>query len=225
MSRTLTLLAALLAFPVVSSCNAPASLPPQRFAFRIASDPDRPLAGVHLNVGGQLAAISDEAGLGFFALAGNDGETFDVTVDCPAGYQSPPQPTAVTIRRLTSADRVAEYHVACPPTTRAVVIAVSGQMGRRLAILQLGQEVARTEASGVATLLLRPGPTDQIDLTLDTSGPENADLRPQNPTATFLVKNRDDVFLFEPHFLSVKSKPAVARKAAPKAPIGPIRIQ
>ncbi len=212
----------------IAACKVPAPPPPQAFSFRVLSDPDKPLAGAGVWQRGRLLATSDPHGIASFALDGRDGDSFDLSVVCPTGYESPVRPVAVAMRRLASTDKIPEYDVACPPTTRAVVVAVNGSKGRRLPILQLGQEIARTDGSGVATLLLRSGAQEQIDLTLDTSDPESADLRPQNPTATFLVRDRDEVFVFDPHFTVAKkrnaSRPA-ARSSAPKGPPMPIRIQ
>jgi hypothetical protein len=212
----------------VAACKMPAPPPPQGFAFRVLSDPDKPLAGADVRLRGWLLATSDSNGVAPFSLDGRDGDTFELSVVCPSGYESPVQAVAVALRRLASTDKVPEYDVACPPTTRSVVVAVNGSKGRRLPILQLGQEIARTDATGVATLLLRSGPQEQIDLTLDTTDPESADLRPQNPTATFVVRGRDDVFVFDPHFAVAKKRNASrpsARGATPKGAPMPIRIQ
>jgi hypothetical protein len=80
----------------------------------------------------------------------------------------------------------------------------------------------------LATLLLRVGPQEPFDLALDTSAHDDAALRPQNPAATFTVKNSDEVVVFDPHFTEAP-KPAPPRPrraaAAPAGPRMPIRIQ
>jgi hypothetical protein len=176
---------------------------------------------------GKVVATSDANGVASFAMEGHDGETCDVAVECPAGFQSPAAPTSVMLRRLAS-DVVAEYDAACTPKTRAIVVAVKGSKGHRLPIVRLGQEIARTDASGVATVLVRVGPQEPFDLALDTSAHDDAALRPQNPAATFTVKNSDEVVVFDPHFTEAP-KPAPPRPrrvaAAPAGPRMPIRIQ
>jgi hypothetical protein len=210
------------------ACAPPRPPSPQRFAFHVASDPGKPLAGASLVRDGKVLATSDTAGVASFAVEGRDGETFNVSVECPAGFQSPAQPTSVMLRRLASSDVVAEYDAACPPRTRAIVVAVKGAKGHRLPVLHLGQEVARTDAAGVATVLVRMGPQEQFDLALDTSGHDDLSLRPQSPAATFTVKNSDEVLVFDPHFTEA-AKPAPLRprraSAAPQGPRLPIRIQ
>jgi hypothetical protein len=199
---------ALLAVCLLSAaCATPRPPPAQRFSFRISSDPQKPLAGARLVRDGKVLATSDANGVASFAMEGHDGETCDVAVECPAGFQSPAAPTSVMLRRLAS-DVVAEYDAACTPKTRAIVVAVKGSKGHRLPIVRLGQEIARTDASGVATVLVRVGP--------------------QEPAATFTVKNSDEVVVFDPHFTEAP-KPAPPRPrraaAAPAGPRMPIRIQ
>ena len=213
---------------VLAACTPPRPPPPQRFSFRVASDPGKPLAGARLVRDGKVLATSDVTGLASFATEGREGDAFEVAVQCPAGFQSPGQPTSVLIRRLASPDVVAEYDAACPPRTRAIVVAVKGAKGHRLPVLHLGQEIARTDASGVATVLVRAEPQEQFDLALDTSAHDDVALRPQSPAATFSVKNGDDVLVFDPHFTEAP-KPAPPRPrhvaAGPLPPRMPIRIQ
>jgi hypothetical protein len=210
-----------------AACAPPRPPPPQRFAFHVVSDPGKPLAGAKLLRDGKPLATSDEAGVAAFTMDGRDGETFGVSVECPTGFQPPAQPTQVMLRRLASSDVVAEYDAACLPRTRAIVVAVKGSKGHRLPIVRLGQEIARTDASGVATVLVRVGPQEQFDLALDTSAHDDLSLRPQSPAATFNVKNSDEVLVFDPHFTEAKKATPRPRRTAPAldAPRMPIRIQ
>jgi hypothetical protein len=222
----MTRLLALTAVLALVACRPPARLPPQPFTVRATGDPGQPLAGVELRLRGAPVGTTDDHGVASFAVDGDEGETFELTVQCPAGHQSPTKPIALVTRRFAAPGPAAEYDVRCPATSRTVVVAVSGEKGRRLPIRQLGREIGRTDATGVATVLLRTGPFEPVDLTLDTSGTENADLRPQNPAATFLVNDRDEVFAFDPHFTTATKKPArTARPSAPKGPAIPVRIQ
>ncbi len=90
--------------------------------------------------------------------------------------------------------------VDCPPTTRNVVVAVRAENGPELPVLYLGEKVAQTDDSGAAHVLLKLPPNQPFKLTLDTSGDDHSRLRPQNPTATFDVKNQDDMFVFNQKF-------------------------
>ena len=101
--------------------------------------------------------------------------------------------------------------------------------GYRLPIVELGQKIGETDDSGVATILLHVEPNDQFEVTLDTSAPENATLRPRNPTATFLTRNEDDVLVFDPQVTVLpKPRPTMSRRHGPvkiDGPPIPIRIQ
>ncbi len=206
---------------LLAACSPARSSLAQRFAFNVSSDPGKALSGARLLRDGKLIATSDATGAALFTMEGHDGETFDVSVECPAGFQSPAQPTSVVLRRLATANVVAEYDVACTPKTRAIVVAVKGSKGHRLPVMHLGQEIARTDTTGVATVLLHVGPQEQFDLALDTSAQDDTGLRPQSPAATFSVKNSDEVLTFDPHF-SELPKP-VAPTPRPRR-IGPQRL-
>ncbi|HEY2513796.1 MAG TPA: hypothetical protein VGI39_23170 [Polyangiaceae bacterium] len=222
--RTLPLALGLLA----TSCTPPRPPPPQGFAFHVSSDPNKPLSGARLLRDGKVVATSNGGGVASFQLDGRDGDTFDIAVDCPVGFQSPTQPVPVTLRRLASPEAIAEYEAACPPRTRAIVVAVKGGKGHRLPVMHLGEEIGRTDANGAATVLVRVGPQEQFDLALDTGAKEDSALRPQNPAATFTVKNRDEVLVFDPHFTEAKKPvPRAPRVTAPlkAVPLMPIRIQ
>lgn len=216
-------LATLVAVLAATGCSEQPPRPPQRFAVRAFSDPGKPLAGARVLLGGKVVATSDASGIAAFALQGREGQTFEVAVRCPAGYQTRSQTLAVMLRRMRSPDSLTEYDAACPPRTRTIVVVVRGEAGYELPVLRLGREIARTDAAGVATVLLHVAPQDQFDLTLDTTGTHGA-LRPADPVATFVARDHDDVFVFDPRFTVTKKTPrrVVTRSRRPRAPI---RIQ
>jgi len=201
------------------ACAAPPA-PPMEVAIHVKSDPGRPLKGAQILYGGQKVATTGDDGVAKISLRGSEGDAFDVSVSCPQGFRSPAQPLSVTLRRLADPSKVPQYDVACPPTTRAVVVAVRAEKGPNLPVMYLGREVARTDPLGAAHVLLEVHPDEPFDLMVATTEKGNEGLRPQNPVATFTVKNQDDLFVFEPRF-SVETK-----KAAVHAPVftGPIRL-
>ena len=147
---------------------------------------------------GKEVGKTDAEGVGKLKLEGTDGETFPIGVACPDGFRSPARPVDVTLRRLEDG-KLPEYFVSCPPATRSVVVAVRAENGANLPVVYLGREVARTDGSGAAHVHLR--------------------LKPQNPTASFVVKDHDDVFSFDQRF--ERTERARVFKAKPK---GPTRI-
>jgi hypothetical protein len=82
-----------------------------------------------------------------------------------------------------------------------VVVAVRADNGRNLPVYLLGREVARTDASGAAHVLIEAAPGEQFELTLGTQGPGGEHLRPQNPAMKFAVKNQDELFTFDQRFI------------------------
>lgn len=185
------------------SALAPVPPPPLEVVVRINGDPGQPLKGAALLFNGQKVSQSGDDGVARLKLTGKDGESFDVTVTCPEGFQSPAKPIQVVLKRLAD-DKKPEYDVACPPTSRTVVVAVRAEGGANLPVMYLGREVARTDGAGAAHVLLKLKPDEPFDLVLATQ--ENTSLRPQNPFASFVVKDHDEVFVFDQRFELEKKK-------------------
>jgi hypothetical protein len=115
----------------------------------------------------------------------------------------------VPLRKLAEPGALPEFSVSCQPLTRSVVVAVRADNGPDLPVRYLGQEVARTDASGAAHLLLSLAPQEEFELTLDTSDRRAENLRPQNPSARFTVKDGDEILTFNVPF-AIESR-AVAK--------------
>jgi hypothetical protein len=174
--------------------------PPQEVIVRITSDPGKPLAGVDLLYNGKKASMSDASGVAKLTLKGKDGETFDLFVKCPEGFQSPTKPLQVLLRRLADPSKKPEYDAVCPPSERTAVVAVRAENAPNIPITLLGREIARTDASGAAHVVLKVKPDDSFSLVLDTSEKGRERLRPQSPAASFTIKDHDEVFVFDKKF-------------------------
>ncbi len=192
--------------------------PPLEVAVIVTSDPGKPIEGAEVVYAGKTLKRTDEKGVAKLTLKGNDGDSYEVRIKCPKGFQSPSKPLTIPLQRLSDPNDVAEYDVACPPVTRTVVVAVRADNGANLPVSYLGRAVGRTDGSGAATILVPDVDADsQIVLTLDTTEKGNEGLKPQNPSSTFVVKGRDDVFGWDQKFVL----------AAPKAKVwvgGPARV-
>ncbi|HEY1692536.1 MAG TPA: hypothetical protein VGG39_10265 [Polyangiaceae bacterium] len=202
-----------------AACSTPPP-PPLVVKVLVESDPGVPVTGATVQSGGRVVGTTGPTGATELTLRGEEGQSFDLTVQCPDGYKSPFTPVTVALRRLADPSKVPVYEVSCPPTTRTVVVAIAADRGPNLPVLYLGREVARTDASGAADVLLRVTPGEQVSLTIATTEKGAEALRPQSPVATFNVKDQDDVFVFATRF-SVEAKRAPRVFAAPK---GPTRI-
>ncbi len=190
------------------------------FVIRIQGDPGQPLAGATLYRGGEKLGASDTRGTITLAARGSEGESLAFDVRCPEGHRAPGKPLSIVLRRSSQRDRRPEYVVSCPPLKRTLVVAVRADNGPNLPVRHLGREIARTDASGAAHVLLETEAEDSLELTLDTS--EHAGLRPSNPSARFAVSARDEVATFNQKFESLKPKTSAVARRAPR---GPRRIQ
>jgi hypothetical protein len=221
-SRDTRIASALVAFAsALGGCEAfePRPPPPQVVVVRVTSDPGVPVKDAVLRFDGKDVGKTDADGVGKLKLEGTDGETFPIAVACPDGFRSPAKPVDVTLRRLES-EKLPEYFASCPPSTRSVVVAVRAENAPNIPVVYLGREVARTDGSGAAHVHLRLKPDEPFELMLKTDGDEGKLLRPENPTASFVVKDHDDVFSFDQRFDKAQEKRRVY-KAKPK---GPVRI-
>lgn len=217
MAKLFVVAAAVLA---VSGCKMLKPPPPPEFhaTIKVVGDPSQPLAGAQVLYGKKQIGVTNTLGVLDFKLKGAEGQVFDLTVKCPDGYQSPGKPVSVVLRKLADPKATPEYQVDCPPTMRTVVIAVKAENGPNLPVVYLGRERTRTDYSGAAHLTLQIPPNQSIQVKLDTT--EAKDLRPQNPTKTLHVKDRDDVLVLEQNFQVERKK--IYRRGPKK--VGPIQL-
>jgi hypothetical protein len=209
----------LLAWPFVVACSAldPVVPPPQEIVVRVTGDPGQPLEGATLQYSGKQLAKSDGNGVAQFKLDGKDGDSYDLQVSCPSGFLSPSKPLQVRIKRLADDTTKPEFDVSCLPTSRTVVVAIRAENGPNLPVLHLGKEVSRTDGAGAAHVMFTMKPHESINLVLSTQGTDR--LRPQNPAASFTVRESDDIFIFDQKFELEKKK-----VVSPRQP-GPVRIR
>lgn len=198
-----------------SACSRQPEVKSYDLLVRVEADPGQPLAGAKLLHAGQELGVTNDEGRVVIRATGNEGERVELEIACPSGFRSPEAPLSTTLRR--GAGRP-EYFAACPPLSRKLVVAARLEHGAGLPIRYLGREVARSDASGVAHLVLESESDKTIELTVDTS--EKPRLRPKSPTARFRVADRDEIVLLEQSFQSSESHVARAPRAS-----GPVRIR
>ncbi|MBK7582488.1 MAG: hypothetical protein IPI67_20090 [Myxococcales bacterium] len=216
--------AVVLAAFTVFGCDLLKPPPPKPFEARVKvfGEPGQPLKGAEVWYKQKKIGVTDDAGVVNFRLKGAEGEVYDLTLKCPTGFQSPPKPVSVTLRKTADPSQRPEYQVDCPKATRSVVVAVRADSGPNLPVMYLGREVARTDVSGAAHVYLDMPPNQMFQLLLSTDADTAKDLRPQNPAATFEVKHSDDVFVFDQKFKIEKKR--VIRGGGHKKPSGPTPI-
>ena len=188
--------------------------PPFEILVRVESDPGRPLGGAVVVVNARERGTTAADGRARLSFNGNEGDAFDLWVRCPEGYMSPTKPVPASLRRIADPTKLPEYDVSCPPSQRSVVVAIRAENGPNLPVVYLNKEIARTDASGAAHVYLPSKPGDSFELMIGTTEKGNEKLRPQNPTAPFVVRSQDDLFIFDQKFTrerEVKYVPKVAK--------------
>ena len=205
---------ALSAFAV--GCRPPEA-PPSRVLIRVLDEAKEPIDGAEISVESEVIARTDNDGRAEVAVGGKEGETFYIEVRCPKQYRSPSSPIA--IRRLENgAASSPEYVARCSRLRHTLVVAIRTEGAGNMPIRHLGREVARTDQDGSAHVLIEGEVHEKIDLQIDTSDPKNAKLRPQNPTASFEVGNKDELKVFDMKFTQdPKPVAKVVRRSGPKA--------
>jgi hypothetical protein len=180
--------------------NLEAKPVPFELLVHVESDPGRPLAGAVVQLNGKDKGTSAQDGLARLSFVGNEGDTFDLWVRCPTGFASPTKPITASLRRLADRTKLPQYDVVCPPLERTIVVAIRADNGPNLPVMYLDREIARTDASGAAHVILPVKPGDSFQLTLATNEKGNEKLRPQNPSLPFTARGQDDLLLFEQRF-------------------------
>jgi hypothetical protein len=187
-----------------------------KVAVKVVADTGAPVERARLLSGATVIASTDATGVAQVAVGGAEGETAQLSVKCPSGFKSPTEP--LLVRRLEiAATATPEYRVVCQSTRHSLVVAVRAEGGPDLPLLYLGKEIARTDASGAANVMMEMDVHDRVELSLSTAGKDKEKLHPQNPVVVFEMADHEDVQVFAVTFTRDKKKPPKA--AAP--PQGP----
>ena len=218
---------ALLALCLATSLGCAREQPPPVYEItvRVWSDPDKPLPGVALLRNGTELGLTGASGSVNLRLAGAEGSTLALDVRCPPGHRQPPGSMQVVLKRVSSARHAPEYGASCAPELRKIVVAIKAENGARLPVSYLGRELARTDESGTAHVLLEQPPESQFELTLGTEEPHAEHLRPQSPTFKFVVPDRDDVVSMVQKFVTEAPSPTTHAPRRRVEPSGPIRLE
>ncbi len=229
--RTATAIISALSVLAAASVNASCKEGPdtKRYLVTFEVRVDRaPLAGARLLVRGRPLAQTNAQGTAQLALPGTDGTQHLVTVQCPAGTRSPPQPVTVTLRTLELADQAAARRgivqtVQCPPEERTLGVVVRTPGQTNIPVYWQGQEIGRTDPGGVAHLTFRVRPQTPLQLELRTA--DNTQLRPENPRQTFLVADADDLQVWNQEFSVLPAARAPVRRSRPRPSNRPVEIR
>lgn len=191
----------------------------------VTNVPGDPLDGVSARVGNTVLGKTNEQGVVGLKLRGRDGQRLSIHLECPANHRAPKLPLEVALFHYAS-QATPEITAVCEQerVQEAVVVRTLG--ARNVPLFARGERVGVTDAQGIAHVLLRGEPGENIDLAFDTS--ELPELRPASPSVRILLGNHDDVLLAEQRFetraKARTNKGGPRRNAAPRE-TGPVRIR
>jgi hypothetical protein len=190
------------------------------------SDDGRPFPDVIVTLGKAVAGKTGADGKLSVNVRGKEGMKVAVSVDAPKGYKlASPNPSSLVLRRLTDMDtgggkgRVlpVEHTIKFSPLQRQYAVLVRvGVPG--LDVETFGTRQAVTNSKGVAMFLYSGAPGDELQVKVNTTN--HPDLRPQNPSASFLLGQRSEAYVVKEKFNVFK---APVKKHKP-VHIGPKRL-
>jgi hypothetical protein len=189
------------------------------------TDDGKPLPGLPVTVGRAAAGKTDAEGKLRVRVPGKEGARIPITVATPQGYRAAAANGAVVLRRLADIEGAGghelpvEHVVRFTPLTRAYAVLVrAGVPGLPVEIF--GSKKALTNDKGVAMFLYEGAPGDEIAVKLVTDA--RPELRPQNPTQSFVLAPASEAYLVKEHFAVLSPKKAPKHHAP--APIVPKRL-
>ncbi len=170
--------------------------------------------GTQVSLGKNSKGVTDPNGLVNVTLSGQPGRVAPLVVKCPAGYASPDKPVDVGLTQLAAGSPTPELEARCTALLRSIVVGIRTENGANLPVMYLGKEVARTDATGAAHVVLTAAPGETASVLLDTSSAPA--LKPQNPNLLFKVGSRDEMLLLEQKFTVTRKQVVVRPVARPK---------
>jgi hypothetical protein len=188
--------------------------------FTAERDPGDPLEGVRIAVAGEERGVTGPDGTLRVVLEERDGARLAISADCPPGHRSAEATDEIVVHDVQTlaggAPRV-EYPIRCAPTERRVALLVRAGGEADLPVRVGDREVARTDPAGAAQVVLAMAPGSAFRVTLGTGAQPR--LSPVDPTHTFTVGDRDEVFVLDQRFEHAPSRrrrpPVAAEPVAP----------
>ena len=203
-------LALVLAAALAAACEEPVE--PGYFPVEVrTSEAGEPLAGAQVFVDGAPIGASDATGLVRNVLRGEDGTRVEVRAACPEGRTASPPSVVLTLREVAAvqpgdAPVALRIAIECVRSQLDTVIVVDAAGAAGAPVQIDGATVTRTDALGIAHVVLSGRPDEQHVVRLDTSG--HPELRPRDPSTSFTIGDRDDVVVFAPALAALAHEPA-----------------
>lgn len=185
-----------------------------KVTIKAIDDVGAPVARTEVLLGKKSRGQTGADGQLAVTLTGLPGQVARLNVKCPEGYASPEKTVDVGITELAKGSPAPLFEARCTALAHSLVVAIRAENGPNLPVIYLGKELGRTDAEGVAHVVLKVPPGETASLRLDTSGAPA--LKPQNPEMLFKASNRDEMLLLEQKFSIVRKTVVVRPKARPQ---------
>jgi hypothetical protein len=180
---------------------------------RVVDDRGEGVAGADVASGKTSKGLTGPDGTLAVKLSGHAGRVVPLTVKCPAGFASPDKTIDVGITQLAPGSPAPLFEARCTALVHSLVVALRAENGPDLPVIYLGREVARTDAQGMAHIVLKLPPGETASLRLDTSGAPA--LLPRNPEFLFKAGNRDEMLLLDEKFTILRKRVIVHAASRP----------
>jgi hypothetical protein len=188
------------------------------------TDDGKPFPDVIVTLGKAIAGKTGADGKLSVNVRGKEGNKVAVSVTVPSGYKLSTPASAVVLRKLTDVSdghgRVlpVEHVVKFAPLVRQYAVLVRvGVPG--LDVETFGTRQAVTNEKGVAMFLYSGAPGDELQVKVSTAS--HPELKPQNPTASFLLGQKSEAYVVKEKFAT--NKPVVHHSHKP-VHVGPKRL-
>jgi hypothetical protein len=174
------------------------------------TDDGRPFPDVPVTLGKAMAGKTGPDGRLSVNVRGKEGMKVSVGIEVPKGFRlSPGAPASVVLRRLTDVAEGGRSHVLpvehaiklSPLVRQYAVLVRVGVPG--LDIETFGTRQAVTNSQGVAEFLYQGAPGDELQVRVNTAG--HPELRPQNPSSSFLLGQRSEAYVVKEKFAVYKA--------------------
>lgn len=192
----------------LTSCARPTSAERTfSIVFVIESDPGVRLRATPVFIDGDHVGESDSNGLVRATVRGESRRRLRIEHDCPDGHEAPSPRRTLRLREFEGLDGepvAMEITLRCEPTHRLAAFVIRAKNGADLPVLLNGEQVARTNGSGVAHFSVRALPGADYKVELDAR--ERPSVLPGLPMRLFTQPDADEIFVINQSF-EVKSDP------------------
>jgi hypothetical protein len=195
----------------------------------VTNVPGDPLSRVPVSLAGKRIGVTGADGYANLTIVGQEGMRAQLGIQCPPNHRQPTEPVSVGLFDYDT-DNTPEVSTICEQERVRQAVIVRTPNAAELPFSLRGQPAGKTDALGVAHVLVEGEPGETVDLLFDTS--EYPDLQPANPSVRLVLSNHDDAVLADPRFevkhvkLKNRRGHGTHKSAAPSAAShnGPVRI-